>query len=482
MNGPVKRKVWPFGDSIQGLFLARVHANRMGIATLPPTEPMPPDSRQAISTERSPWLRGALRVPGDAIVTHLALLLAAICRGETTIAGGLELAGTAATQRAVNALGALCTPDAAGDLHVHGLGVGGLLEPEGHLDFGDSALGVALTMGLVAGTDIRVRLTADPEVSAIARMPLLDGLRALGCTIDAADRGRLPLTLRGPDLVLPADLTLPVGAPVTKSALMLAALNGRKPATLIEPQTSWNHAERMLRRFGAPVDVTKMDGGGQRITVGGLPELRAQQVEVPADPSLAALGAAAAALVPGSEVSIARVLLNPARTAVLSALMAMGAALEIRDLQHEGGEEVGNLLVRQAPLRAVAFAAQHVAPLIADLPLLAVVAAFAEGETIFYLPPGLPLLEHARLAALSQALAANGIRNLVTEEAVVVGGGPTVPGGARLELDDPGIALAMLILGMGAQQRVTLEDRSVIDERFPGFVEAFEEIGAGFVS
>ena len=441
---------------------------------------MSPDERQAISAERSPWLRGTLRVPGDAILTHLAVLTAAIARGETVIAGALDTAATAATVQAVRALGAWCERGETGTLRVNGLGVGGLLAPTDTIKLGDSAVSVTLAMGLAGACDFRSRFTAEPEVAARGYGPLLDGLKRLGSTIESSDRGRLPVTVHGPDIVLPAELALPAGAPATKAALLLAALNARWPTVLVEPEPTWNHAERLLRRLGAGVEVTEQEQGGRRIEIGGLPELRAQPIEMPADPSLAALGVTAATIVPGSEITIGGVLLNPARTAILSALMAMGASIEIHRLRNDGEEEVGDLVVRTSALRAVALAAQHVAPLVDDLPLLAVAAAFAEGESVFYLPPGLPLLEHARLAALSQALSANGIRNHVTEEVVAVAGGRTVHGGARLELDDAGVALAMLILGMGTQHRVTLSDRSVIEDRFSGFVAAFEAIGAGF--
>lgn len=443
---------------------------------------MPSDQRHALSTERSPWLRGALRVPGDAVLTHLAMLVATVARGETVIAGALDSEATAAAERAVAALGAHAERAGTGLLRIHGLGVGGLLEPAAPLDFGGSALGVTLTMGLAGSHHFRSRFTADPDISSHSRSALLDGLRAFGCTVESSGPGRLPVTLYGPDLLVTTRIDLPAGAPATKAGLLMAALNGRMPSVLTEPEPSWNHAERMLRRFGARIDVAELESGGRRISAGGLPELRAQPVEVPADPSLAALAATAAAIVPGSEVTIDRVLLNPSRTAVLSAMMAMGADIAVHDPRRDGEEEIGDLVVRQAPLRPVALAAHHVAPLVADLPLLAVLAAFAQGESVFYLPAGLPLLEHARLAALAQAVAANGIRAEATEEAVVVHGRARVPGGARLDTDDPGIALAMLILGMGADRRVTLSDRSVIEVRFPGFVEAFEEIGAGFVS
>lgn len=438
------------------------------------------DARQPLSAERAPWLRGTLRVPGDPILTQLTLLIAAVARGETVIAGGLDTPATAATERAIAALGAWCERTGSGACRIHGLGTGGLLEPAQMLNLGTSPIAAAAALGLVGGHEFRARLTADPEVAARSYGVILDGLRALDCRVEASDRGRLPVTLHGPDVVVPLDLALPAHAPEAKAALLLAALNGRGPSVLTEPGPTWNHTERLLRRFGASVEEADLEDGGRRITLGGQPELRAQPVEVPGDPSLAALGVVAATIVPGSEITIGRVLLNPTRTSVLSALMAMGASIEIHNLGREGEEEVGDLVVRTGALRGVAFAAQHVAPLVADLPLLCAAAAYAEGETVFYLPPNLPLLEQARLAALSQALSANGVRNHVSEETVAVAGAAAAHGGARLDIDDPGIALAMLILGMGSRHRVTLSHGSVIEERFPGFVAAFEEIGASF--
>jgi 3-phosphoshikimate 1-carboxyvinyltransferase len=445
---------------------------------------MPLDLRQTLATERSPWLRGMLDVPGDSRLGQLALAAAALSRGETVISGLPPGPVCAATIRALEALGVPCEVDEPHRVRVLGLGVGGLLEPQGPLDLGPAALSTALLVALTGVHDFDATVIADPVVSSQSHADLFEALRAFGASVEGPDRGRLPVRLRGPAIAMPADLDVSHCTVDAKAALQFAALHARGTSHLAEgpgAPTASTHAERMLRRFGAHIEAVESDNV-RRVTVTGLPEMRSSPVVLPADPAFAAFGVAAAAIVPGSEITVERVLLNPARTAVLSALMAMGAGISVRGLARDGEEEVGNLAVTHQPLHGIVLAAHHVAPLVDDLPLLAVAAASAEGTSVFNLPPGLPLLVHARMRALSAALAANGVRNAVTEEAVAIEGYRQVPGGGRVDVDDAGVALSMLILGMSARRRVTLADRSVIEERYPGFVDAFEKIGAGFVS
>jgi 3-phosphoshikimate 1-carboxyvinyltransferase len=237
----------------------------------------------------------------------------------------------------------------------------------------------------------------------------------------------------------------------------------------------------MLAQFGAALSLQPA-ATGKRIEVAGLADLKAQQIAVPADPSLAAFAAVAASIVPASEIEIGNVLVNPLRTGILSALVALGARIEARNLRTIHGEEVADLGVRHEGLKGIALGAQHVETLIGDFPLLAVAAAFAEGETTFYLPPHLPMLDRAHLAALARGLGLCGVEAEAEDEMFVVHGGATVKGGVAVDTaEDPLMALAFLVLGMGADQPVTIPDESVIEGRCPGFVERFENIGASFI-
>lgn len=439
-----------------------------------------PTSPRPIAAERSPWLRGALHVPGDEAVTQLALACGGLARGWSEIAGPLESAGTRAAAAALRALGAQLVED-EGVWHACGPGTGGLLEPVHELDLAGSRWGLELVMGLAGSHHFTSRFTGTPELSARRLTTLLDGLACFGVCVLESDGGRLPLVLSGPRIGLPAVLAAPASA-ATKAALLLAGLGVPGVTTVSEDRPTPMHAERMLQSFGAELTLSPTPAGGQAIELRGLTELRGRRVEVPADTGLAALGALAAAIVPGSELRMAGVLVNPTRTAILSALVAMGAQIRVEALRKSGLEEVADLVVRYAPLKGVALAAGHVAPLLAELPLLAVAAAFAEGETVLALPAGLPLETHARIAAIARGLAANGVACAADDERLAIRGSGDVRGGGRvLTTGDADLALAFLVLGMAANDQVTISDQSGIEERFPGFLDCFEDVGASFV-
>jgi len=422
-----------------------------------------------------------LSVPGDAMISHLALAAAAVARGESVIAGAPGTPGLAASARALAALGARV--ERRGELwQVSGLGASGLLEPAAPLDFRESGLGLQLMMGLAGVYDFPTTFLGTPEVSGRATAQLLSRLGAFGVRLAGEDAARLSQTLHGPGLPMPVEMTLPAHAPVMKAALLLAAMAAPCVSRFTEPMPTWNHAERMLAQFGAGLTVTPDDAGGRRIELAGLADLRARQVAIPANTGFAALGAVAATIVPGSEIRIENVLVNPARTAILAALVALGANIEVSQLRSAGGEEVADLTVKHAGLRGVTLGAPHVEPLLGDMPMLAVAAAFAEGETVLNMPPGLPLLEQARLMAIARGLAANGVEAEADDEMFAIRGVGQVRGGGRVvTTGDPMIGMAFLVLGMAAGDQVTIDNQSGIEEHFPGFIDRFENIGASFV-
>jgi 3-phosphoshikimate 1-carboxyvinyltransferase len=435
-----------------------------------------------LAAERSPWLRGTLAVPGDAIVSALALIIAAASAvGESRITGYAETPELLAVAGMLQQLGARVVTE-QGQLIVSGIGAGGLLEPREPLDCGRSALAAELLMGLCAPYDFGTTIAGELlEISPRHFEPLLTRLAALG-VVRTGDRTRLPVGLRGPRVALPQTIDLAGTTPETKAALLLASLNVTGNTTLIERGNGWNHAERLLESFGVRLTITPRDETSRTIEVAGLPDLEGRNVIVPGDPVLASLGAVAASIVPASEIRIERVLLNPRRTTFLSALVAMGASVEAHGLTLIDGEEVADLVVRQAPLNGIALGATHVGAMMEELPLLAIAAAFAEGSTVLHLPDALAFAAHDRIVAITRGLFVNGIRAEATDDTLIIHGTAEPRGGGRVVTDgDTAIAMSFLVLGMAAKDQVTIDDWSGIEERFPGFVEAFENIGASFV-
>ncbi len=419
-------------------------------------------------------------MPGDATLSVLALAVAALARGESVIEGAFAGAETAALAAALRQLGVRVAHD-DGTWRVDGVGINGFLAPEADLDSGGSPLVAALLLGLCGTSDFDARVVGDPH-PVTHFDPLLAGLRRFGASVTAADGGRLPVEMRGPQLAPPIALDLPPNLSLAKPALLLAALHALGTSTFIEGATQSNHAERLLAAFGASLTVTPGAESGRTIELGGLQQLRGRAVRVPGDPSMAALAAMAASIVPNSDLRIENVLLNPARTMFLSALVAMGASIEAHGLSIRDGEEVADLVVKHQPLQGVALGAGHVELMLDEIPYLAVAAAFATGETVLNLPNALPIEASARIAATARGLAANGVVCEASEEAFVISGAGDVRGRGRVITgQDPSIGMAFLVLGMAAREQVTIDDQTGIEERFPGFVELFEKAGASFV-
>lgn len=436
-------------------------------------------ARRPLAAERAPWLRGTLRVPGDETISHLALILGAMARGETIIDGLLEAQSTFATVRAMQALGARIERR-AGRWHVMGLGAGGFLEPEFDLDFRSTDLGLALALGLLGSYRFTTRFIRGPSLSAPPPPLLLDALRAVGVRIDKEENDRLVAC--GPRTPVPIDTRLPAGAEWTlKAGLLLAALVFPGVSTVAEATPSRDHVESMLEAFGARVGRFVDEAGDHVVEIEGLPNLRAQHVLVPACTSAAAFGIVAALIVPGSELRIDRLLVNPARMAFIDTLLEMGAAMELTENRQFGGEQVADLRIRHSELSGITVDAHRVYSMPAEYPALAVAAAFAAGETTIELPPELMAREGAQLMAVAKGLRANGVSCQLEPEALLIRGG-RVRGGGRVEtLKDHRIAMSFLIMGMAADDAVIIDDQSAIPTGFPDFIRRFEEIGASFI-
>lgn len=440
--------------------------------------PMPLSARAGAS------LKGRIRVPGDKSISHRSLMFGAVSLGETRIEGLLEADDVLATGRAMAALGATVTRDGEGAWRVSGLGCGGLLEPESVLDFGNAGTGSRLTMGLVGGHAIAATFVGDASLSRRPMGRVLDPLRAMGVEVIARAGDRLPLTLRGPKALLPITYRVPMASAQVKSAVLLAGLGAAGITTVIEPVATRDHTERMLEGFGAELSVEIDADGARVIRLTGRPELTAQHVVVPGDPSSAAFAVVAGLIVPGSDVTVENVLLNPLRTGLFQTLIEMGADLSIENERLSGGERIGDVHVRSSKLKGVVVPPERAPSMIDEYPILSIAAAFAEGPTVMEGLEELRVKESDRLAAVARGLEANAIACREGEASLVVEGrraGVKIGGGSVATHLDHRIAMSFLVLGLAADRPVTVDDTAMIATSFPSFRGLMEGLGATFV-
>ncbi len=417
-------------------------------------------------------------MPGDKSISHRALMLGALAAGRTRIRGLLESEDVINTARAVTALGAPASK--SGDTwEVLGRGTGGLSQPEGPIDFGNSGTGTRLMMGVLAPHDVTVTMVGDASLSKRPMARVLNPLKDMGLEVDE-NRDRLPLTIRGTSRLAPMIYRLPVPSAQVKSAILLAGIGAAGETTVIEREATRDHTERMLRHFGADVSSVTRDGE-THITVRGEAELEGRDVTVPGDPSSAAFLIAAALLVPGSEITIQGVLVNPTRTGFYTTLQEMGADVAFLHEREEGGEPVADIRARFSKLSGVTVPAERAPSMIDEYPMLAVIAAFAEGATRMLGLAELKVKESDRLAATAAGLVANGVRAEVDGETLTVHGSGSVAGGGLVATHlDHRIAMSFLVMGLASANRVTVDDVGMIATSFPEFRSLMEQIGAAF--
>jgi 3-phosphoshikimate 1-carboxyvinyltransferase len=436
------------------------------------------EPRPATARSSKP-LRGEARVPGDKSMSHRALMLGLLAHGRTEVSGLLEGEDVIATGRACRALGASVTRTGPGAWSVDGVGVGALLEPTETLDFGNAGTGTRLMMGIVGGHGITATFDGDASLRKRPMERVLTPLRLMGAQVLAcADGGRVPITLKGARDPVPITYALPVPSAQVKSAILLAGLNAPGVTTVIEAEPTRDHTERMLRGFGAEVSVTPDGAHGRRIALTGRPDLIAQRIAVPADPSSAAFPLVAALIVPGSEVLLPGVMMNATRTGLLTTLLEMGADISIENRRSEGGEEVADLIARHCDLTGVEVPAARAPSMIDEYPVLAVASAFARGPTIMRGLAELRAKESDRLTAVADGLAANGIRHTVDGDDLLVEGGGAPGGGTVATHLDHRIAMAFLVMGLASDRPVAVDDVAMIATSFPEFMPLMAALGA----
>ncbi|MGF1593242.1 MAG: 3-phosphoshikimate 1-carboxyvinyltransferase [Kiloniellaceae bacterium] len=433
-------------------------------------------------------LSGSIRLPGDKSISHRALMFGALAVGETVIDGLLEGEDVLRTAAAMRALGAGIERDGAGRWHVWGRGIGALEEPEDVLDMGNSGTGARLLLGILASHPLTAVLTGDASLRRRPMARVTEPLAACGAVFIAREGGRLPLTVIGARDPLPLDYRLPVPSAQVKSAVLLAGLNAPGETRVVEREATRDHSERMLRHFGAEIVTREIDDEGQRareILLTGQPELIARAVKVPADPSSAAFPLVAALLVPGSEVRLAAVGMNPQRSGLVTTLQEMGGDIAVENPREEGGEPVADLVVRGSRLTGVEVPAERAPSMIDEYPVLAMAAAAAEGRTVMHGLGELRVKESDRLAATARGLALCGVGVEEHPETLVVEGcGGRPPGGNSeaipTELDHR-IAMSFLVLGLAAERPVLVDDMTPIATSFPDFLPLMQRLGAEIV-
>jgi 3-phosphoshikimate 1-carboxyvinyltransferase len=412
-------------------------------------------------------LHGAATFPGDKSCSHRALILGAMADRETRISGLLEAEDVAATRRAVEAFGAKVEQDGE-DWVVQGAE---WRSPVGPIDCGNSGTTARLLMGAAAGFDLTATFTGDASLSRRPMARVTQPLARMGAQFDRSEH--LPVTLHGRPLGGIDWVNEPASAQV-KSAILLAGLNALGSVVVHEPVRTRDHTEIMLREFGCEVEQ-----GGGIVTLGEQRRLKGCHIGIGADPSSAAFALTAAAILPGSAVEIRDLLVNPLRTGLFEALEQMGAEVALADERLQSGEIVATLRISQAPLQRIEIPSERVPAMIDEIPLLAVAATFAEGETIIH---GLGELRHKesdRLGAIVAGLTACGITAMARGDDLHIFGRGKVRGGTRIAArGDHRIAMAFLVLGLASEEPVTVDSAEMIATSFPGFAETMRSLGA----
>jgi 3-phosphoshikimate 1-carboxyvinyltransferase len=415
-------------------------------------------------------LTGRIRVPGDKSISHRSLMFGALAVGETRVTGLLEGEDVMATAAALRAMGATIVREAEGTWSIHGVGVGGLLQPEVPLDMGNSGTSTRLLMGLVASHPITAQFIGDASLSKRPMGRVTEPLGLMGAEFSGTT---LPLTERGLSPAVPIAYRLPVASAQVKSAVLLAGLNTAGITTVIEPVPTRDHTERMLKGFGAELWVEEQNGE-RVIRIRGEADLKPQVIDVPGDPSSAAFFAVAALVVPGSDLVIENVGLNPTRAGLYEVLREMGGEIEELDRREVGGEPVADLRVRHSALRGIEVDPAIVPSMVDEFPVLFVAASLAEGRTVTGGLEELRVKESDRIAVMAAALAGAGAQVEETEDGLLIdgtGGEPLRGSGnspARTHLDHR-IAMSMAVAGLASRDGVEVDDTAPIATSFPTF-------------
>ena len=436
---------------------------------------------QPLKSDPIDALSGTVEVPGDKSISHRAVLFGALAVGDTHIEGLLEGEDVKRTLTAITALGCKTETKGPGNWIISGRGIGGLSPHDGVLDMGNSGTAARLLLGVLASHPFTSFLTGDDSLCSRPMARVTDPLTKMGANFVMSDGGRLPLSVNGAVNPLPVSYTLPVASAQVKSAILLAGLNTPGETTVIEPAPTRDHTERMLGHFGGKIRVEGQKDGGNAVTVIGQPELAPAKISVPADISSAAFPLVAALILPGSEITLPAIGMNPGRTGLLTTLQEMGAEIDIANPREEGGEPVADLTVKAGGLHGTEVPVERAPSMIDEFPILAVAAAVANGRTTMRGLAELRVKESDRLGAIAAGLGAAGVGVEEGEDRIIIDGCAGRPAGGNdtpIETHyDHRIAMSFLILGMASERSITIDDARAITTSFPDFVPLMNRLG-----
>ena len=434
-----------------------------------------------VSFLQSP-LQGKIKVPGDKSISHRALMFAALATGESHITGLLEGEDVMQTAQAMQALGAKPQRIAEGEWHVIGKGIGQLTEPEDVLNMGNSGTSARLLSGILASHGFLSIMTGDGSLRKRPMKRVTVPLSETGARFETREGGKLPMAIIGTAKAKPLEYCLPVASAQVKSAILLAGLNAHGITCVEEPVATRDHTENMLSHFGVEIHVENLPKGGKKISVKGPVTLTGKDIKVPGDPSSATFMLVAAAMIKGSDVCIENVGLNPLRTGAFEVLKWMGIDLQILNERIEGGEPVGDLVIKAGELKAVDVPPEHAPSMIDEYPILSVAAAFAHGKTIFRGLEELRVKESDRFTSIVEMLRGNGVQvDIDGDDLIIHGTAGNIPGGGLVATHmDHRLAMSASILGLVAQKPVKVDDITFIRTSFPNYFPLMNALGAKF--
>ncbi len=432
-------------------------------------------------------LTGRITVPGDKSISHRSLILSALAVGKNQITGLLEGEDVLATAAALRAMGT--TIEKKGDIWtVHGVGVGGLMQPKTAIDLGNSGTSVRLLMGLVASHEISVTFTGDASLSKRPMGRVIDPLSDMGAEFTARmssdGKACLPLAVRGLCPAVPIEYRLPVASAQVKSAILLAGLNTPGVTRVIEPVPTRDHSETMLKGFGADLTVETDKEGSRIISLTGEAELSPQKIKVPGDPSSAAFPVVAALLVPGSDIVVENVGINPTRAGLFTILQQMGGDISFKKKRTVGGEPVADIHVKHSKLTGIDVPADVAPSMIDEFPILFIAAALAEGTTTTSGLHELRIKESDRLSQMAEGLRVLGVELTEKEDGLIITGssGEPLPGGTNMPAIetalDHRIAMSFAVAGLATASGLTIDDITPAETSFPGFADLMKTLAS----